>query len=245
MTGAVIGRARGCNRPSFGILYVSMQTNEAVAACSSSQDAHSLFECGVCMDTASDPVITFCGHLYCWSCIYRWMKVREDEGALCPICKLRISEERMIPLYGRGRPMVDSNRSAEAQLDVTLIHRRRSLPPPRPRAWGSDAGAAGDAAAVAPDSAAFADVTASSTSSGGSASAHTDDSGGASGRTQGAQALSRLLASFVASSPSLPSASTAQDAAVGSLSPEQIQQAFLSRVLLLLGSFVILCLLLI
>ena len=28
------------------------------------------FECNICLEIASDPVITLCGHLYCWPCIY-------------------------------------------------------------------------------------------------------------------------------------------------------------------------------
>ena len=60
------------------------------------------FACNICLDTASNPVLTRCGHLYCWPCIYRWMKVRKIE-ALCPVCKVQLSEENIIPIYGRGR----------------------------------------------------------------------------------------------------------------------------------------------
>ncbi|EOD41252.1 hypothetical protein EMIHUDRAFT_199519 [Emiliania huxleyi CCMP1516] len=99
-----------------------------------------LFDCNICLDTATEPVITMCGHLYCWPCIYKWLELRrESDGAFCPICKAEISSDRMIPF---------------------------------------------------------------------NASAVGDEPGGEQ------------------------------------LSPEQVQQAFLSRLLLLLGSFVILCLLL-
>ena len=27
--------------------------------------------CNICLDPACDPVTTFCGHLYCWPCIYQ------------------------------------------------------------------------------------------------------------------------------------------------------------------------------
>ena len=29
------------------------------------------FDCNVCYDTAREPVVTMCGHLYCWPCLYR------------------------------------------------------------------------------------------------------------------------------------------------------------------------------
>ena len=29
------------------------------------------YDCNVCYDTAREPVVTLCGHLYCWPCLYR------------------------------------------------------------------------------------------------------------------------------------------------------------------------------
>src|SRR5579862_5295617 len=29
------------------------------------------FECNICFDAARDPVVTQCGHLYCWPCLHR------------------------------------------------------------------------------------------------------------------------------------------------------------------------------
>ena len=29
------------------------------------------FDCNVCYDMAREPVVTLCGHLYCWPCLYR------------------------------------------------------------------------------------------------------------------------------------------------------------------------------
>jgi E3 ubiquitin-protein ligase RNF5 len=29
------------------------------------------FDCNICLDMPGDPVVTACGHLYCWSCLYR------------------------------------------------------------------------------------------------------------------------------------------------------------------------------
>ena len=64
-----------------------------------------LFDCNICLETASEPIVTLCGHLYCWGCIYKWLEVQDCPA--CPICKAAISRERMLPIYGRGRPHVD------------------------------------------------------------------------------------------------------------------------------------------
>jgi hypothetical protein len=60
------------------------------------------FSCAICFDTAKEPVVTKCGHLYCWSCLDVWLQRGEPQ---CPICKGRISAEHagdIIPLYGKG-----------------------------------------------------------------------------------------------------------------------------------------------
>lgn len=36
------------------------------------EEGNSAFECNICYELAQEPVVTLCGHLYCWPCIYRW-----------------------------------------------------------------------------------------------------------------------------------------------------------------------------
>ena len=36
------------------------------------------FECNICLDVATDPVVTQCGHLYCWPCIYKYVRRAQD-----------------------------------------------------------------------------------------------------------------------------------------------------------------------
>lgn len=62
--------------------------------------AESSFDCNICLEVPTDPIITQCGHLYCWKCVYTWMENGKSE---CPICKAFISPEKVIPLYGKGR----------------------------------------------------------------------------------------------------------------------------------------------
>ena len=171
-----------------------------------------MFDCNICLETASDPVVTACGHLFCWGCIYKWLRLRED-SPLCPICKTEVAHGRMVPIYGRGRPHIDP-RSREAKDDEERIPRR---PPAATRPPAAEPEGAGGTVAAA--------ATSAPTSA-----AATAESG-----------LFDIVASLFGLRIALPMSHVAQ--ARGVLSREEEQQAFLSRLLLLLGSFVILCLL--
>eukprot|EP00347_Sterkiella_histriomuscorum_P002454 403368086 len=65
------------------------------------EQAHSKFECNICLDLANEPVVSTCGHLYCWECIYQWIN-QPKETLLCPVCKSGISKETLIPIYTKG-----------------------------------------------------------------------------------------------------------------------------------------------
>ncbi|KAL7595338.1 uncharacterized protein LOC111914068 [Lactuca sativa] len=60
------------------------------------------FECSICLDLAQDPVVTLCGHLFCWPCIYKWLHM-PSRSQECPMCKASIEEQKLVPLYGRGK----------------------------------------------------------------------------------------------------------------------------------------------
>ncbi|SBT37721.1 E3 ubiquitin-protein ligase RNF5, putative (RNF5) [Plasmodium ovale wallikeri] len=62
-------------------------------------ESRSAFECNICFDDVRDPVVTRCGHLFCWLCLSAWIKKNND----CPVCKAEVSKENVIPLYGRGK----------------------------------------------------------------------------------------------------------------------------------------------
>ncbi|MCE2055560.1 hypothetical protein HAX54_042878 [Datura stramonium] len=84
------------------------------------------FDCNICLDSAHDPVVTLCGHLYCWPCIYQWLRVEnsapgsEETLLKCPVCKSHISNSSLVPLYGRGTSAAEC-RSNESQVDVAAF----------------------------------------------------------------------------------------------------------------------------
>lgn len=61
------------------------------------------FECNICLDVASDAVISLCGHLFCWPCLHRWIETRPSRP-VCPVCKAGIAKDKVIPIYGKDNP---------------------------------------------------------------------------------------------------------------------------------------------
>ncbi|KAJ3696162.1 hypothetical protein LUZ60_001539 [Juncus effusus] len=64
------------------------------------------FECNICLELAQEPIITLCGHLFCWPCLYEWLHIHAHSPE-CPVCKALIEEEKLVPLYGRGKVRED------------------------------------------------------------------------------------------------------------------------------------------
>lgn len=95
------------------------------------------FDCNICLDFANEPVVTLCGHLYCWPCIYKWFHVQSaslpsDEYPQCPVCKADISHTTVVPLYGRGQSQTNPECETKAPT-------RGPGTPPRPPACGTRA----------------------------------------------------------------------------------------------------------
>ncbi|MEW5308467.1 MAG: hypothetical protein WDW38_000427 [Sanguina aurantia] len=151
-------------------------------------DDSSHFECNVCLEVAQEPVVTLCGHLYCWPCLYRWMQVQRY-SRVCPVCKAGVDVDKVVPIYGRG---LDVHAAQDCQTAA-------KLEPCMPRPAGQQAPAT---PVVAP-------------------AAH--------------QGMLQALFGFQFGP---------GQGYVDVLAQEQQHQAFLSRLLLMLGSFVIMCLLL-
>ncbi|KAL1299104.1 E3 ubiquitin-protein ligase RMA1H1 isoform X2 [Arachis ipaensis] len=91
------------------------------------------FECNICLECVQDPVVTLCGHLYCWPCIYKWLNFRnissetgEKRKPQCPVCKSEISQSSLVPLYGRGQA---SSASEDKAHQAGVVIPRRPLGP--------------------------------------------------------------------------------------------------------------------
>ncbi|KAF8079547.1 hypothetical protein N665_1018s0003 [Sinapis alba] len=98
------------------------------------------FDCNICLDQVRDPVVTLCGHLFCWPCIYKWTystnisRQRVDqynnmkEPTKCPVCKTDVSDATLVPIYGRGQKIPQSgsnvpNRPSGPVYDLRRLRR--------------------------------------------------------------------------------------------------------------------------
>ena len=113
--------------------YFSRDWKTIPNAVTEAENSNGCFECNICLDFAHEPVVTLCGHLYCWPCIYKWLHVQSDslapdEPPRCPVCKADISHTTMVPLYGRCQTAADRKASC---CGVFV--------PPRPPASGAQA----------------------------------------------------------------------------------------------------------
>lgn len=92
-------------------------------------DTSGLFDCNICLETVKDPVVTLCGHLFCWPCIYKWLHFQDSstekqgqQPQQCPVCKAEVSDATLVPLYGKGETQ-DPFESKNSQLGVVVPRR--------------------------------------------------------------------------------------------------------------------------
>ena len=67
-------------------------------------NVNAAFDCNICLIVAREAVISMCGHLFCWPCLHTWLEIRPN-GQICPVCKASIGNDKVVPLYGRGRSL--------------------------------------------------------------------------------------------------------------------------------------------
>ncbi|KAL0739100.1 hypothetical protein Bca4012_015310 [Brassica carinata] len=95
------------------------------------------FDCNICLDQVRDPVVTLCGHLFCWPCIYKWTyttnnsRQRVDqydnmkESTKCPVCKSDVSDSTLVPIYGRGQKIPQSGSNVPSRPPGPVYDLRR------------------------------------------------------------------------------------------------------------------------
>ncbi|KAI3867621.1 hypothetical protein MKW98_005998 [Papaver atlanticum] len=50
-------------------------------------DMSNFIKCKICFCSAQDPIVTLCGHLFCWSCLNKWLRYLRNHSLSheCPV----------------------------------------------------------------------------------------------------------------------------------------------------------------
>ncbi|KAJ1499257.1 hypothetical protein HMI54_011956 [Coelomomyces lativittatus] len=89
------------------------------------------FECNICFETANDePVISFCGHLFCWSCLHAWFQscTHRRVPLTCPVCKAGCGEDKVIPVFARGQSNSKTSTTTHPSSSSSSSSSSNSLP---------------------------------------------------------------------------------------------------------------------
>ncbi|XP_002974789.2 RING finger protein 5 [Selaginella moellendorffii] len=217
------------------------------------------YDCNICLELAQDPVVTHCGHLFCWPCLYRWLASRSS-CTECPVCKSAVEEAKVIPIYGRGKGTSDPRKKGVENIPNRPPGQRTDLPHQHRQNSHSGGGAfqqMGFSFFTGPSATTqFGNVTLgfglfpflfgfSATSNGfpdlGFGSAGVSGGGGGNGGGGGAGGGSRG-GNGGSGGGAGATANGTSNPANAALSAQQEQERFLSKMLLFVGFFVLLCL---
>ncbi|EPS68421.1 hypothetical protein M569_06338 [Genlisea aurea] len=114
-------RGKGCKRDSSHLVAKALGIDSEIRK--RDDEGGSFYDCNICLDLAREPVLTCCGHLFCWACFYQVSKVDSTTLKECPVCKGQVSDASVIPIYGKGSHEIVSG----AEIGFKII-------PPRPKA---------------------------------------------------------------------------------------------------------------
>lgn len=114
-----VDKGKGCKRESGLLVAMALEMDTEVKKVP--EDVGSFYDCNICLHLARDPILTCCGHLFCWDCFYKLPYV-DSTAKECPVCEGEVTDSSVIPIYGNG----DSNRESKLESGMTI--------PPRPKA---------------------------------------------------------------------------------------------------------------
>ncbi|KAK1401294.1 RING-type E3 ubiquitin transferase [Heracleum sosnowskyi] len=111
--------ARGCKRDYSQLVAKALEDVDEEKKDESS--GGSFYDCNICLEMAKDPVLTCCGHLFCWPCFYQ-LEYVDLTAKECPVCRGDVVDSNVTPIYGSA----NSSHVSDSSSGVCI--------PPRPRA---------------------------------------------------------------------------------------------------------------
>lgn len=112
-------------------------------------DGDCRFECRICFESVKEPVVTRCGHLFCWRCLYTWLEpglsmeeydflgyrpvwrnlTIDRTRKVCPVCKKKCDVREVIPIYVKEEGQdTSSSKSPSAKNDNETVDKKIHKP---------------------------------------------------------------------------------------------------------------------
>ena len=66
------------------------------------------WHCPICKKSLKSPVVTPCGHIFCWPCISKLLQNEDKTNNSCPICHTPVDINKIVPIYGQTNEAKDS-----------------------------------------------------------------------------------------------------------------------------------------
>jgi len=86
-----------------------------------------LVECHICMKPSIDPIATLCSHIFCWSCIYKWL---QNEPKSCSNYGITLTRKmNIIALYELETSAKPTNNTINANEATTSTNVIPPCPP--------------------------------------------------------------------------------------------------------------------
>ncbi|KAI5670754.1 hypothetical protein M9H77_11118 [Catharanthus roseus] len=98
------GRKRCNSNPAaeeLGIDFEGEKPKKKMKNANDNGDDRSFLDCNICLETATEPVVTCCGHLFCWACFFKVRCIDSiSETRECPVCRGEVADSAIVPIYG-------------------------------------------------------------------------------------------------------------------------------------------------
>ncbi|KAL1561988.1 RING-type E3 ubiquitin transferase [Salvia divinorum] len=121
-------RESGCKRDRSHLVGEALASALAMdsPAKKGDKEGGSFYDCNICLELVRDPVLTCCGHLFCWACYYQ-VEYVDSRSKECPVCEGEVTDGNVIPIYGNnGGGGGEGERETASCLNLKV--------PPRPKA---------------------------------------------------------------------------------------------------------------
>lgn len=117
-----VQRRIGYKRDSSHLIKQALDLEKEIEKSSADDSGGSFYDCNICLEIAKEPILTCCGHLFCWPCFYQVSSV-DSNSKECPVCKGEVMNSSITPIYGGNS---DATRVSVSELGVKIPERPKA-----------------------------------------------------------------------------------------------------------------------